>query len=214
MAKTAHRGQEHVDPSLPFVGINTYNDLPPFTGVFPKTDCSYSIDQLQAAFPACTTVGGRLRLVRQQHNPTSSAGFIHPRPHTSIPARSSTPRPGCHGRRLSKMEWVDMGTRLIIGNAHRASTEMSSGLIPISSPGGSFTYGGTPCDQSIVECIVDLKSRGLRVVFYPFILMDDGGKSWRGRITYSPDVSSAATSAVNGFPRCRRDIAIHERQCQ
>jgi hypothetical protein len=65
--------------------------------------------------------------------------------------------------------------------------------------GNSFTYGGTPSDQSIVECIVDLRARGLRVVFYPFILMDSAGKPWRGRITYSPDVSSAATSAVSTF---------------
>jgi hypothetical protein len=78
-------------------------------------------------------------------------------------------------------------------------TETSNGLIPISSSGNSFTYGGTPSDQSIVECIVDLRARGLRVVFYPFILMDSAGKPWRGRITYSPDVSSAATSAVSTF---------------
>jgi hypothetical protein len=55
-------------------------------------------------------------------------------------------------------------------------TETSRGLIPISSSGGSFTYGGTPSDQSIVECIVDLKARGFRVVFYPFILMDSPGE--------------------------------------
>jgi hypothetical protein len=78
-------------------------------------------------------------------------------------------------------------------------TETSNGLIPISSSGGSFTYGGTPSDQSVVECIVDLRARGFRVVFYPFILMDSAGKPWRGRITYSPDVSSAATSAVSTF---------------
>jgi hypothetical protein len=50
-----------------------------------------------------------------------------------------------------------------------------------------------------VECIVDLKARGLRVVFYPFILMDSPGKPWRGRITYSPDVSTAAATAVSSF---------------
>jgi hypothetical protein len=44
------------------------------------------------------------------------------------------------------------------------------------------------------------KSRGFRIVFYPFILMDDGGKSWRGRIGYeSADVSSGADTAVSNF---------------
>ena len=48
--------------------------------------------------------------------------------------------------------------------------------------------------------ITDLKSRGFRVVFYPFILMDDGQKSWRGQIAYnSPDVSAAAASTVSAF---------------
>jgi hypothetical protein len=44
-----------------------------------------------------------------------------------------------------------------------------------------------------------LKARGLRVVFYPFILMDAPGEPWRGRIGLSSDLSSAATAAVNAF---------------
>ena len=44
-----------------------------------------------------------------------------------------------------------------------------------------------------------MKSRGLKVVFYPFLLGTGSGEPWRGRITYSPDISSAATSAVNAF---------------
>ena len=41
-----------------------------------------------------------------------------------------------------------------------------------SGPGGNyqFVYGGTPSDPSIVRCIQDLKARGFRVVFYPFLL--------------------------------------------
>ena len=50
-----------------------------------------------------------------------------------------------------------------------------------------------------MRCLEDLKSRGLRTVFYPFILMDASGLPWRGRITYAPDVSSAATTAVDAF---------------
>lgn len=68
-------------------------------------------------------------------------------------------------------------------------------------------YGGTPSDLSVREAIAELKSRGYRVVIYPFILMDvppdntlpdpysdnaaSTGQSafpWRGRITPSPAV--------------------------
>ncbi|WP_144431602.1 hypothetical protein [Jannaschia seosinensis] len=65
---------------------------------------------------------------------------------------------------------------------------------------GRPVYGGTPCDHSVVEAIRELKSRGIKVTFYPFILMIQtegnglpdpyGGPEqaclpWRGRITSS-----------------------------
>ena len=83
--------------------------------------------------------------------------------------------------------------------------ETSVYVIPLSQINGSYVYGGTPSDQSIVRCIRYLKTRGFRVVFYPFLLGDiPGSYPWRGRITYSPsganpDVSSAATAAVASF---------------
>jgi hypothetical protein len=33
-------------------------------------------------------------------------------------------------------------------------------------------YGGTPADFAVVQAIRELKSRGLRVTFYPFLMMD------------------------------------------
>ena len=75
-----------------------------------------------------------------------------------------------------------------------------AGLILLSQSGGSFVYGGTPSDPSIVRCIRDLRARGLRVVFYPFLLMDAPGYPWRGRISYQgADISQAASDAVAGF---------------
>ncbi|SNR45089.1 baseplate multidomain protein megatron [Puniceibacterium sediminis] len=66
-------------------------------------------------------------------------------------------------------------------------------------------YGGTPADFAVVQAIQEMKARGLRVTFYPFILMDvppgntlpnpysdnaaETGQPafpWRGRITCSP----------------------------
>lgn len=91
----------------------------------------------------------------------------------------------------------------------------------VSQDGGRPVYGGTPADFSVVEAIQEIKARGLRVTFYPFILMDvqagntlpnpysDGAASvgqpahpWRGRITCSPaagfagSVDKTATAAA------------------
>ncbi|NDW47590.1 glycoside hydrolase/phage tail family protein [Ruegeria sp. PrR005] len=84
-------------------------------------------------------------------------------------------------------------------------------------------YGGTPADTAVVEAIRHMKNSGQRVMFYPFILMDQlegnalpdpwtGGEGqahlpWRGRITLSlapgqpgsPDQSSGADAEVAAF---------------
>ena len=73
-------------------------------------------------------------------------------------------------------------------------------------------YGGTPADFAVVQAIREMKARGLRVTFYPFLLMDvpPGNTKpnpysanaatvgqptfpWRGRITCSPAASFAGT---------------------
>jgi hypothetical protein len=64
-------------------------------------------------------------------------------------------------------------------------------------------YGGTPSDASVVAAILDMKARGLRVTFYPFVMMDiapgntkpdpwaeadhQPAYPWRGRIAVTPD---------------------------
>lgn len=77
---------------------------------------------------------------------------------------------------------------------------------------GRPAYGGTPADFAIVQAIKELKARGKRVTFYPFLLMDipagnilpdpysDTATSigqpaypWRGRITCSPAAGYAGT---------------------
>lgn len=84
-------------------------------------------------------------------------------------------------------------------------------------------YGGTPSDESVVQAIQDIRSRGKEVVFYPFILMeqlegngltnpwtglpDQPALPWRGRITLSaapglpgsPDGTIAAAAEVAAF---------------
>ncbi|MGC9420901.1 MAG: baseplate multidomain protein megatron, partial [Rhodovulum sp.] len=87
-------------------------------------------------------------------------------------------------------------------------------------------HGGTPADFAVVQAIKEMKARGLRVTFYPFILMDvppgntlptpysdnaaETGQPafpWRGRITCSPaagyagsvDKTATAASQVAAF---------------
>ncbi len=87
-------------------------------------------------------------------------------------------------------------------------------------------YGGTPADFAVVQAVKEMKARGLRVTFYPFILMDvppgntlpnpysdsaaETGQPafpWRGRITCSPaagyegsvDKTATAASQVSAF---------------
>lgn len=79
----------------------------------------------------------------------------------------------------------------------------------VSRIDGSPAYGGTPADASVVAAIADLKARGLKVVLYPFVMMDippgnglpdpHGGAEqaaypWRGRITAFPGPGQASTA--------------------
>lgn len=84
-------------------------------------------------------------------------------------------------------------------------------------------YGGTPSDQTVIDAIDDLKSRGLAVTLNPFLLLDvpadnaltdphTGATSqpafpWRGRITLdpapgqpgSPDKTAIAATQIAAF---------------
>ena len=87
----------------------------------------------------------------------------------------------------------------------------------VSRVDGRPAFGGTPSDASAKRAIEDLKSRGLSVCFYPFILMDVpsgnglpdpyGGSEqaaypWRGRMSIDPAPgfvgSTDKTLAVGG----------------
>ena len=146
------------------------------------TDYSTAIDQLQAAYPDCQTVS--IVCAWFGNNETVDYCQIYP----------STTYIGGAFEQLSGASWV--ADEWMVSSL----TQASAGLIPIPTSGESFIYGGTPSDPSIVRCVQDLKARGFRVIFYPFILMTAPGLPWRGRISYfEPDVSSAATAAVDAF---------------
>ncbi len=173
----AYLGQRVTESSL--TSINRYANGGPLAGTGSITDYTIAINNLQAEYPGCTTVA--LVIAWFGNSTDITACQIYP---------STTYINGIFQQAAGSSDvW-------------RCSslTQSSPGLIPIPQIGDAFIYGGTPSDQSIVRCIRDLKSRGLRVVFYPFILMTASGEPWRGRITYNgSDISSAATTAVDNF---------------
>ncbi len=97
-----------------------------------------------------------------------------------------------------------------------------SGARLVSQVNGQSAFGGTPSDASVIRAIQDTHARGLKVMFYPFILMDVpagnvlpdpyGGTSqanypWRGRMTASiapgrvgtPDKTATAATQIASF---------------
>ena len=90
-------------------------------------------------------------------------------------------------------------------------------------PDDRVNFGGTPDDGSVIRAIQELKARGQRVTFYPFILMDvPGGNTlptpysdnaaalgqpkypWRGRITCSPAAGFTPILHRKGNGLCHR----------
>ena len=92
----------------------------------------------------------------------------------------------------------------------------------VSQSGDGPAYGGTPSDASVIRAIRDLKARGIKVMFHPFVLMDIAGENgkpdpygaaqqaaypWRGRITCAvapgrtgtTDKTEAVAGEVAGF---------------
>jgi hypothetical protein len=52
-------------------------------------------------------------------------------------------------------------------------------------------YGGTVPDSDILSFIKALQEKGLKIAFYPFLMVDNEAKDWRGKITgSSKDVKS------------------------
>ncbi len=77
-------------------------------------------------------------------------------------------------------------------------SDLSSGDVPVSgSDRVTLDYGGTPADISIRQAFSEIKSRGLRAMFYPFLLMDVDGYPWRGRITGSASTFAGTVSRTD-----------------
>ncbi|RBP80171.1 putative tail protein [Rhodobacter sp. 140A] len=167
---------------------------------FPDTtDMVVALDRLQAMAPAVECVS----LVVAWFGDDLRAGSCKVRPGVEVSAKSTTPA-----------SWSVNGVSR--ANAFLVSRDDQDRPV----------YGGTPSDFAVVQAIQEMKARGLRVTFYPFILMDvppgntlpnpysdnaaETGQPafpWRGRITCSPaagyagsvDKTATASSQVAAF---------------
>jgi hypothetical protein len=148
-------------------------------------DIVVALDRLQAMAPKVESVS----LVVAWFGDDLRAGHCKVCPGVEVPEKATSPR-----------SWSVNGVRR--GSAYVVSTDAQ----------GRPVYGGTPADFAVVQAIKEMKARGLRVTFYPFILMDVApGNSlpnpysdnaseigqpafpWRGRITCSPAAGFAGS---------------------
>ncbi|WP_198144854.1 baseplate multidomain protein megatron, partial [Pseudorhodobacter aquimaris] len=157
-------------------------------------DIVVALDRLQSMAPAVESVS----LVVAWFGDDLRAGSCKVRPGVEVSAKTTTPS-----------AWS-------VNGVSRASAFLVS-----RDAEDRPVYGGTPADFAVVQAIKEMKARGLRVTFYPFILMDvpPGNTKpnpysanasgigqptfpWRGRITCSPaagfagSVDKTATAAT------------------
>ena len=160
-----------------------------------QSDWDLAIDQLQDALPNC----GAVSLIVSWFGTDLRANQCRIEPRVEISNKQTAPD-----------SWAVAGLSRSTANT-------------VSLHDGNPAFGGTPSDRSVISAIQDLKARGLKVVFNPFILMDiPAGNSltdpytgivgqpvypWRGRITIdpapgvsgSPDQTAAAATQIAAF---------------
>jgi len=148
-------------------------------------DIVVALDRLQSMAPAVESVS----LVVAWFGDDLRAGNCKVRPGVEVAAKTTTPS-----------SWS-------VNGVSRATAFLVS-----RDAEDRPVYGGTPADFAVVQAIREMKARGLRVTFYPFILMDvppgnalpnpysdnsatTGQPSfpWRGRITCSPAAGFAGS---------------------
>ncbi|MEJ1158008.1 baseplate multidomain protein megatron [Prosthecomicrobium sp. N25] len=157
------------------------------------TDLEASLDELQALCPNLE----RVSLVVSWFGDDLRAGVCRLRPGVESNAKTTT------------QDWS-------VAGVDRAAARA------VSTASGSPAYGGTPSDATVAAAIRAIRARGLKVVLYPFVMMDvpagnglpdpygaaeQAAYPWRGRITChpapgrpgSPDKSAAAGTQVQAF---------------
>ena len=147
-----------------------------------STDWDTSMDELQAICPNLNSVA----LISSWFGNDLRAGNCTCRPLVEINNREH----------LEGEEW-------------QVSGQLRSQTPLVSQINNRPAFGGTPSDGSIIRAIQDVKQRGLKVTFYPFMMMDIPSTNslpdpygapkqatypWRGRISCHPAVGEPGTS--------------------
>ena len=146
-----------------------------------KADWPVSIDQLTATCPQL----GAAALVATWFGDDLRCGHCQIRPGIESTGKDTSP-----------VSWSVAGTG-------------RSGAHLISQHGGGPAFGSSPDDTSVLNAIADLQARGLKVMFYPFIMMDVPAANtlpdpytgtpgqpaypWRGQLTCDPAPGRTAT---------------------
>lgn len=161
-----------------------------------RPDLKVALDQLEAEAPNC----GAVSLIVSWFGDDLRCNFCDIRPCIETGDKDTAPE-----------KWKVNG--ISRGGARQVSVDTE----------GRPIYGGTPSDGSVIRAIREMNSRGMKVMFYPFILMDvpEGNSKpdpwtgeigqpafpWRGRITMnrapgvagSPDKTALAADQVATF---------------
>ncbi|MEJ2227036.1 MAG: glycoside hydrolase/phage tail family protein [Alphaproteobacteria bacterium] len=162
------------------------------------TDFTVSLDQLEETLPSCAAVS--LFVTWFGDDLRCGNCSIEPRVETDDKGDGTTP-----------VEWGVAGLTRSTANK-------------VSEHDGKPAFGGTPSDSTVIDAIKEMRStRGLEVIFTPFLLMDIANGNtltdpytgaayqpsypWRGRITCnpapgetgSPDQTASAQTQVDAF---------------
>ena len=134
-----------------------------------QPDIVVALDRLQAMAPAVESVS----LVVAWFGNDLRAGSCKVKPGVEVASKATTP-----------VNWSVNGVSR--ASAHLVSRDVEDRPV----------YGGTPADFAVVQAIQEMKARGLRVTFYPFLLMDVPP----GNTLPNPYNANAATPGQPAFP--------------
>lgn len=159
-----------------------------------KADVEMAIDQMLETLPNLEWVG----LAVAWYGTSKHAGICEIVPKMEYPASRADTAP---------LGWT-------VGAYNRLN-----GHVVLKFSDGMPTYGGTPTDKSIVDLCVYMRSRGLKVMLYPFLQIDtistmpgEDDKPWRGRVvpTSTADVTNffTRTNGYNNFIRHYSQLVV------
>ena len=134
-----------------------------------QPDFVVALDRLQAMAPAVESVS----LVVAWFGNDLRAGSCKVKPGVEVASKATTPA-----------NWSVNGVSR--ASAHLVSRDAEDRPV----------YGGTPADFAVVQAIQEMKARGLRVTFYPFLLMDVPP----GNTLPNPYSANASTPGQPAFP--------------